>query len=204
MIKVDRPVIVEGKYDKIKLENIIDGLIIPTDGFGIFKNKELQVLLKKLSEEKGLIILTDSDSAGFMIRSFLNGIIDPSKLTHIYIPEILGKETRKKTAGAEGLIGVEGVNDTIIADAFFKAGITSNKVNSVSRRITKSDLYELGFSGTKSSALKRQILLKRLSLPHRISANQLPNVLNMLITYDEFIIRAQEVEKEWQETLTKN
>ena len=193
MIKVESVIVVEGKYDKIRLENIIDGTIISTDGFGIFKNKELLNLLRRLADTKGLIILTDSDSAGFMIRSFLCGAIDNSKVKHVYIPEIFGKEKRKAKASAEGLLGVEGINDEIIENAFKKAGILNSKSQGGCRKIEKIDLYELGFVGKNDSEAKRKALLKALELPSKLSSNRLLEVLNILYSYEEFIKIANEV-----------
>ena len=123
MIKLSRPVIVEGKYDIIKLSNMIDGLIIKTDGFGIFKDKEKQRLIRRLAEEMGIIVLTDSDSAGFLIRNFLASSISKDKITHVYIPDIFGKEKRKTEAGKEGKLGVEGMTEEILLEAFGKAGV---------------------------------------------------------------------------------
>ena len=193
MLRTDKVIVVEGKYDKIRLENIIDATIIPTDGFGIFKNKELQQLLRSLAATKGLIVLTDSDSAGFMIRSFLAGCIDNDKITNIYIPELFGKEKRKNAPSAEGLLGVEGIPDEIIAKAFAAAGIGTAKTESPARKVSKSDLYELGFSGGAKSSEKRAMLLEKLSLPKKISANRLSEIINALYTYEEFIDIAKEL-----------
>lgn len=195
MISTDKVIVVEGKYDKIRLENIIDATIIPTDGFGIFKNKELLGLLRRLAQQKGLIILTDSDAAGFMIRSHLSGAIPGDKITHVYIPELYGKEKRKEKPSAEGLLGVEGVDDSVIISAFQKAGIgaEAKQNNEPKRKISKTDLYEFGFCGKENSATLRQKLLDRLSLPKRISSNRLPEILNLILDYEEFIKIAQEV-----------
>ncbi len=193
MLRTEKVIVVEGKYDKIRLENIIDATIIPTDGFGIFKNKELQQLLRSLAATKGLIVLTDSDSAGFMIRSFLAGCIDNNKITNIYIPELFGKEKRKIAPSAEGLLGVEGIPDKIIAKAFASAGIGTTKTESPARKVSKSDLYDLGFSGGANSSEKRAKLLEKLSLPKKISANRLPEIINALYTYEEFIDIAKEL-----------
>ena len=178
MIKVDSVIVVEGKYDKIRLENFIDGTIISTDGFAIFKNKDQLKLLRRLADTKGLIILTDSDSAGFMIRSYLCGSIDNSKIKHVYVPEIAGKEKRKARASAEGLLGVEGIDDAILEKAFEKAGITSNKTVAAAQRISKLDL---------------KALLKKLDLPQKLSANRLIEIANIMYTYEEFMTIAKEV-----------
>lgn len=187
MIKLKQAVIVEGKYDKIKLSQIIDAPIIQTDGFGIFKDKELQRLIRMLAEKDGIIVLTDSDSAGFVIRNFIGSTVDSSKITNVYIPDILGKERRKTEASKEGKLGVEGVPDSVIIEALERAGVTCEKSDSTVRPITKQDLYELGFSGRQDSALKRQSLLKFYNLPSRLTTNSLVKVLNLITTYDRLV-----------------
>lgn len=187
MIKLKQAVIVEGKYDKIKLSQIIDAPIIQTDGFGIFKDKELQKLIRMLAEKDGIIVLTDSDSAGFVIRNFIGSTVDSSKITNVYIPDIFGKERRKTEASKEGKLGVEGVPDSVIIEALERAGVTCEKSESPVRPITKQDLYELGFSGRQDSALKRQSLLKFYNLPSRLTTNSLVKVLNLITTYDRLI-----------------
>ncbi len=195
MIKLDRPVIVEGKYDVIKLSNIIDGLIIKTDGFGIFKDKEKQKLLRRLAEEKGIIILTDSDSAGFLIRKFLNSTVPADKITHVYVPDIFGKEKRKTEKSKEGKLGVEGIKEDIILEAFRKAGVFCQKNDATERRlITNIDLYEWGLSGKDNSKEKRKILLKKLELPERMSSSSMVKILNSFVTYDEFIKTVKELD----------
>ncbi|MCQ2480933.1 MAG: DUF4093 domain-containing protein [Clostridia bacterium] len=187
MIKLKQAVIVEGKYDKIKLSQIIDAPIIQTDGFGIFKDKELQRLIRMLAEKDGIIVLTDSDSAGFVIRNFIGSTVDSSKITNVYIPDIFGKERRKTEASKEGKLGVEGVPDSVIIEALERAGVTCEKSESPARPITKQDLYELGFSGRQDSAAKRQSLLKFYNLPSRLTTNSLVKVLNLITTYDRLI-----------------
>lgn len=194
MIKLDRPVIVEGKYDVVKLSNIIDALIIKTDGFGIFKDKEKQKLLRRLAKEKGIIVLTDSDSAGFLIRKFLNSTIPNDKITHVYIPDIYGKEKRKTEASKEGKLGVEGMEEKILLDAFGKAGVfCENNSNSERRLITNIDLYESGLSGRDNSKEKRKLLLKKLDLPERMSSSSMIKILNTFVTYEEFIGTVKEL-----------
>ncbi len=193
MIKLEQAVIVEGKYDKIKLSSILDALIIETDGFGIFKDKEKQRLIKRLANEKGIIIMTDSDSAGFKIRSFLGGSIPNDRITHVYIPDIFGKEKRKTEASKEGKLGVEGIPIKIILDALEKSGVTCTETSErSSREITNIDLYELGLSGGKDSRSKREILLKYLELPTRLSTSSFVKILNTFTTYDEFIAKSKE------------
>lgn len=186
MIKLDRPVIVEGKYDIIRLSNIIDGLIIKTDGFGIFKDKEKQRLLRRLAGEKGIIVLTDSDSAGFLIRNFISGIVPKDRITDVYIPDIFGKEKRKVSPSAEGKLGVEGVCEELLLKAFEKAGVTASLSNEKRRLITNIDLYEFGLSGSDGSAEKRRRLLKKLSLPERMSTSSMIKILNTFVTYEDF------------------
>lgn len=192
MIKLEQAVIVEGKYDKIKLSSFLDALIIETDGFGIFKDREKQRLIRRLADEKGIIIMTDSDSAGFKIRSFLGGSIPKDKITHVYIPDIFGKERRKTEPSKEGKLGVEGVPIEIISDALSKAGVTCTlNEKEKNREITNIDLYELGLSGGADSKSKREKLLRYLSLPTRLSTSSFVKVLNTFTTYDEFIEKVQ-------------
>lgn len=193
MIKLEQAVIVEGRYDKIKLSSIIDALIIETDGFGIFKDKEKQRLIRRLAEEKGIIIMTDSDSAGFKIRSFLGGSIPNDRITHVYIPDIFGKEKRKTEASKEGKLGVEGVPKEIILASLEKAGVTCRETQKSDRReITNVDLYELGLSGGTDSRSKREKLLKFLGLPTRLSTSSFVKILNTFTTYDEFVEKSRE------------
>lgn len=196
MIKLDRPIIVEGKYDAVKLANIIDGLIIKTDGFGIFNDKEKQALLRRLASEKGLIVLTDSDSAGFLIRNFIKQTVPSDRITHVYIPDVFGKEKRKTEASKEGKLGVEGIKEEILLEAFRKAGIGCEKKESTEpvRQITNIDLYEYGLSGRADSKAKRKALLKALSLPERMSSSSMVKVLNCFVTYEEFINKVKELE----------
>jgi len=188
MIKLKQAVIVEGKYDVIKLSNIIDALIIKTDGFGIFKNKEKQFFLRRLAEEKGLIVLTDSDSAGFMIRNFISSCVPKGKVINVYIPDIYGKEKRKEHSSAEGKLGVEGVSEKIILDALERAGVTAQSTEKSDNRrlITSLDLYEHGLSGGANSSEKRKQLLKKLAMPERLSSSAIVKTLNCFITFEEF------------------
>ena len=188
MIRVKEAVIVEGRYDKIKLSSVIDGLIIETGGFRIFKDKEQLAMIRRLAETRGILILTDSDSAGFMIRNYLTGAIDPAKIKHAYIPDVLGKEKRKEKPSKEGKLGVEGVPaDTILA-ALERAGVICEDPqpqNQNLRVITKADLYELGLSGRKDSARRRKAFLNKLGLPEHLAVNSLVKVLNSMMTYEE-------------------
>lgn len=194
MIKVDRAIIVEGRYDKIKLSSIIDGVIIETEGFGVFNNKEKQRLIRKLAATKGLLILTDSDSAGFTIRSFINGIVPTEQIKHAYIPDIFGKEKRKTEASKEGKLGVEGMKPEIIVEALEKAGVFCEETDCTQKReITKLDLYEDGFSGKPDSDKKRKKLLKYLDLPERLKANALVQILNTFLTYEDYKKAVEEI-----------
>lgn len=183
-IKLTQAVIVEGKYDKIKLSNIIDAFIIETNGFGIFKDKEKLRFIKKLASERGIIILTDSDHAGFMIRNYISSGVPKDKITNVYIPDVFGKEKRKSEPSKEGKLGVEGMSSQILLDALEKANITCEKsVND--DPITKYDLYELGLSGTPDAKENRKKLLKKLDLPEFLSTNSLLSCINNMMTREE-------------------
>lgn len=187
MISVKEAIIVEGRYDKIKLSSIVSSPIIDTGGFRVFKDKEKQNLIKKISAQRGLLVLTDSDSAGFVIRNFLKGIVPENELKHAYIPQLRGKEKRKAEASKEGLLGVEGMDEHIIVRAIQNSGATilnyDKKVKSGD--ITKSDLYELGLSGRENSAVLREKLLKRLQLPSYLTTNAMLTALNCLYSLGE-------------------
>ncbi len=187
MIKIRQAVIVEGKYDKITLENVIDAVIITTDGFGIFKNKEKCALIRTIAEKHGVIVLTDSDSAGAMIRSHLKQICPAGSITNVYIPQLRGKERRKQKAAKQGLLGVEGMSRDVLLDAFKRSGIVTDETEKVGRRVTKGDLFDLGLSGGNNSAEKRDLLATALKLPTGISANALLDAINAVYSYDEFL-----------------
>ena len=197
MIKIKQAVIVEGKYDKIKLEQILDAVIIQTDGFGIFKDKQKQKFIRALAEKKGILILTDSDSAGFVIRSFLSGIVSPEYITHAYIPDILGKEKRKSEASKEGKLGVEGVSNEVILKALEKAGIIGEQTDSDAaekKQVTKTDLYNDGICGKSNSLEKRRKLLKVLNLPERTSANSMLKIINTFLSYEDYKQAVKDIE----------
>lgn len=187
MISIKEAVIVEGRYDKIKLSEVIDTPVIETGGFRIFKDKEKQNLIRKIAEERGILILTDSDSAGFVIRNFLKGNVPEGKIKHAYIPQLKGKEKRKSEVSKEGLLGVEGVSAEIIADAVRKSGATILGENNEIKMscITKQDLYELGLTGKENSAVLREKLLKKLGLPTYLSTNAMLSALNCLYSLEE-------------------
>ncbi len=187
MIKLNEAVIVEGKYDKIKLSGILDTVIIETDGFAIFKDKEKQRLIRFLAEKRGIIILTDSDSAGFKIRSFIKGITKSENVKNVYIPDIYGKEKRKAEASKEGKLGVEGMKTEIILDALEKAGVLYSENNKKQgREITHTDFFEDGISGGENSSEIRKNLAKELGLPEKISSSSLLKIINSYMTYDEY------------------
>ncbi len=186
MIKLKQAVIVEGKYDKIKLDSIIDTLIIETDGFQIFKDREKLDFIRKLAKTRGVIVMTDSDSAGFMIRSHIGGAVIEGEIINVYIPEIAGREKRKTKDSADGLLGVEGVSEQVIMSALAAAGVTAAQDETQCRRVTKSDLYDDGLYGGTNSRLLREKLLQSLGLPHRISANVLPRAIEHLVTYEQY------------------
>ncbi len=194
MLKIKEAVIVEGKYDKIKLSSVVDTVIITTEGFRIFKNPEKLSLIRYYAEKTGIIILTDSDSAGFKIRGFLKGAVNKGRIINIYIPDIFGKEKRKEKASAEGKLGVEGIPVKIISDAFRKAGISSSD-ESPKNDITSVTFFELGLSGKPESKSKRIKLQKYLGLPELMSASSLMEILNTMYTANELkeIIRQSEV-----------
>lgn len=189
MLTTTRAVIVEGKYDKIKLSSVIDGLIITTEGFGIFSDKEKQKFIKKLGREKGIIIVTDSDAAGFKIRNFLKNLVPEEKTAHAYIPDVYGKERRKETASKEGKLGVEGINSELIREALLKTGLfeADNGINAPSKKITTADLFEKGLTGAENSAEKRRALLISLGLPARLTGKSFLQVLNSYMTYEDFL-----------------
>lgn len=189
MYKVKETIIVEGTYDKIKLSGFIDGVIFTTNGFGIFARRDILKSIKTMAEKTGIVILTDSDSAGFKIRSFVKQYISEQYVKHAYIPEIKGKEKRKVKPGKEGILGVEGISEEIIIDALKKAGCTIDGVEGntkSAREITKADFYAFGLSGGANSSELRRALARELSLPTKISANMLLDVVNRLLDYDEF------------------
>ena len=187
MLKLEQALLVEGKYDAARLANIVDGTILTTDGFRVFKDGALQKMLKRIAAAQGLIILTDSDAAGFKIRHFVTGLVGAENVLQAYVPAIHGKEARKAEPGKEGLLGVEGVNDQLILQGLttaLESRTTCQKQTAQSRSITYTDLYDWGISGTANSAENRRVLLYRLGLPPRLSKKELLQVLNTLYTYD--------------------
>ena len=190
MISVKEVIVVEGRYDKNTLSQVFDAVIVETSGFGVFKDREKLALLRRLAEARGLVILTDSDGAGLVIRNFLKGSIDPALVKMAYVPEIAGKERRKPRPSKEGVLGVEGMSPETLIEALRRAGATLGGQAPTHRSgdITKATLYELGLSGGPGSAKKRRELLRRLGLPEKLGANALLDVLNAL--YDAEELRA--------------
>ena len=186
MIKLKQAVIVEGKYDKIKLASIIDAIIIQTDGFSIYKDKEKLDLIRTLAEKTGILILTDSDCAGFQIRSYLKGAVPNGTIFNAYIPDIFGKEKRKTAPSKEGKLGVEGVPKEVILAALQKAGITAELQDTKREVITKLDFYNDGLTGGENSSTLRRKLLQMLKLPERLTANSLIDVLNATISPQQY------------------
>lgn len=189
MIKIKQAIVVEGRYDKNTLSQVVDAPIFQTDGFGIMHDKKQLALLRRVAEKRGLIIFTDSDGAGFVIRNKLKSCIPGQFLIHAYIPDIYGKERRKAAPGKEGKLGVEGMPPQVLLDCLLRAGATVEGEETPCRQpeITKQDMMELGFSGTANSSEKRKKLVKILDLPEHMSSNALLQALNMLYTKEEFL-----------------
>ena len=192
-IKLDAVVIVEGKYDKIKLSSFLDATIIETNGFRIFKEKKQLEMIRTLAAKKGLIVMTDSDGAGFVIRRYLSGPIPKEQIRHVYIPDILGKEKRKDRPSKEGKLGVEGISQEVLLEALRKAGVFSEENNVEHPPITAVDLMELGLSAGEESALRRKRLYGKLNLPEHLSSKAFLQVLNSLMTLDELQALVEEI-----------
>ena len=184
MLSINEAIIVEGKYDKIKLSGLVDGTIISTDGFGIFNNKAKLELIKRLAVERGVIIFTDSDRAGFLIRNYITGCMPADNIKHAYLPEVEGKERRKVEPSKEGLLGVEGVSNKMIMDALVVA--CPSKAVSSANGITKVDLYADGLIGRENSAVLRRRLLENMNLPSRLSTEAMVRIINALYTYEQY------------------
>ena len=193
MIKIKEAILVEGRYDKNTISQIVDTAIFECSGFGIFKNKEQMDLLRRVAQKRGLIVFTDSDGAGFVIRNHIKSAIDNAYLKHAYIPDVYGKERRKAAPGKEGKIGVEGMTKDVLLEALHRAGATfDGETASTPGGITKQDMMELGLSGGADSAEKRRQLLLKLGLPERMSANALLQAINVLYTKEEFVKLVEE------------
>ncbi|MBR0354397.1 MAG: DUF4093 domain-containing protein [Oscillospiraceae bacterium] len=185
---VREAIVVEGRYDKNSLLQVVDAVILETSGFGIYNDKQKQRLLRTMAEKRGLIVLTDSDGAGFQIRSFLKGCVDPALVRHAYIPDVFGKERRKAKASREGKLGVEGMPPAVLLEALRRAGATLDEEPAAPQQapITKADLYARGLSGRDGSAERRLRLQQALELPERMSADALLDVLNAIMSREDF------------------
>lgn len=200
MLKIREAIVVEGRYDKNTLSQLVDALIIPTDGFSIFHDKEKTELLRRLAARQGLILLTDSDGAGFVIRNHLKGLLPPEQLKQAYIPDCYGKERRKRKPGKEGKLGVEGMTPQVLEAALRQAGATilDEEASKPSRRraMTKLDLFQAGLTGAPDSGARRDALKKLLGLPQHLTANGLLEVLNQLYDYEQFCAALEELERQ--------
>lgn len=192
MLKIREAIVVEGRYDKIALEPVVDTVILTTDGFGIFKDREKMELLRRVAESRGLIVLTDSDGAGFVIRNRIRGSIDGKYVKHAYIPDLPGKERRKKVGSREGTLGVEGMTPQILREVLLRAGATEES-GELREPITKADMVSLGLSGGPDASANRDKLMKKLSFPGKMSPNALLDALNCLFSRQEFLSAAEEI-----------
>ena len=189
MIKLRQAIVVEGRYDKNTLSQLVDAPIFETNGFGVMKNRELLGFLRRVAQTRGLIILTDPDGAGLVIRNFLKGALPKEGVLHAYIPDIPGKERRKTHPGKEGKLGVEGMTPEILLTALKNAGAQAEQTDAPTKKITKTDLFLAGLSGGAGSAEKRAALQKKLHLPANLGANAFLDALNLLMTREDFLIR---------------
>ena len=198
MLKIREAVVVEGRYDKNTLSQVVDTLILETRGFGIFKDPERMALLRRAAEKRGLVVLTDSDGAGFVIRSRIKSAIPGKYLKHAYIPDVYGKERRKRKAGKEGKLGVEGMNPEVLRQALLRAGATvvdGEGPAPVRGDLTPADLFALGLTGRPDSAVRREKLLHRLGLPQHMNSKAMLAMLNALHTPDEVAQMVEELEQ---------
>ena len=190
MLTISRPIIVEGKYDKIKVASVAHAVIVQTDGFGIFKNDERAALIRRLAEKNGVIVLTDSDAAGMTIRNYIKNILPADKIINLYTPEVCGKEKRKKAPSKAGLLGVEGTDAEKLREVLRPYSDGGEPTGGA--RVTKAALYALGLCGGKNSAEKRKALLRELSLPQTLSANAKLETVSLTVSPEK-----------WEETISK-
>jgi len=199
MIKIREAIVVEGRYDKAALAGLVDTVILDTAGFGIFSDREKVALLRRLAKERGLVVLTDSDGGGFVIRNFLKSAIEGKYVKHAYIPDVYGKERRKRAPGKEGKLGVEGMKPEVLLESLRRAGVELDAPGGerTEEAITKAELYAMGLTGRPDSAVRRAFVLKALALPERLTTNALLDVLNVLTTRQELmqILQAMETEE---------
>ena len=200
MLRIREAIVVEGRYDKNTLAQLVDTVILETSGFGIFQDRERLALLRRLAQQRGLIVLTDPDGAGFVIRNFLRGSIPPEQVKHAYVPDVPGKERRKRAPGREGKLGVEGMRPEVLEEALRRAGATfldENAPEGIARPpITKADLFALGLSGGPGAAARRRALLGALELPEHLSPNAMLEVLNALYTRETLASAVERLESE--------
>ena len=192
MLRVKEVVVVEGRYDKNTLLQVVDAVVLETSGFGIFNDAQKQKLLRSMAEARGLVVLTDPDGAGFVIRNFIKSCVPPERLKQAYVPDIYGKEKRKARPSREGKLGVEGMRAETLIEALRRAGacLEDTERGENAQKITKADLYRLGLSGRENSAKKRAELIRELDLPEHMSADALLDVLNATMSREEFFSRA--------------
>jgi len=195
LLHIEQAIIVEGKYDKIKLSSIVDAVILVTDGFRIFKDEEKMSVIRYYAETTGVLILTDSDSAGFKIRNYLKGSVG-GEVTNVYIPDVFGKERRKVHPSKEGKLGVEGIDPDVIIDAFRKAGVLFSERDEKKEKITRLDLYTDGLSGGENSSQKRRKLLKTIGLPELLTTTGMLEILNTMFTVEEYRELIEKIKKE--------
>lgn len=186
-LELKEAVIVEGRYDKIKLSEIISSPVIDTGGFRVFKDKEKQMLIRQIAKKRGILVMTDVDSAGFVIRNFLRGIVPEDQIKHAYTPTVAGKESRKEEPSKEGILGVEGIDREKLIDSIRKSGATViGEEDRPPSQITKADFYDYGLTGREDSALFRKRILNDLGLPEYLTTNAMISALNCLFTKEEF------------------
>ncbi len=196
MIRVREAIVVEGRYDKTTLSQLVDGVILETNGFGIFKDREKLALLRRIADRRGLVVLTDSDGAGFVIRNYLKGALPKDKVKHAYIPDLYGKEKRKTHPGKEGKLGVEGMSPAVLEHALRQAGATilGEETGRAAPALTKADLYACGLSGGENSREKRKKLLAALGLPEHLSPNAMLPVLSALYSREDLLNTLQKLQ----------
>lgn len=195
-IQIKQPIIVEGKYDKIKLDSFVDGLILCSNGFRIFKDKEKLALIRRLAKDTGIIILTDSDVAGFKLRSFIKQAVKDAKVINIYIPQVEGKEKRKIAPSKQGFLGVEGINIEVLRKLFLEANVLDENIPEVEFPIVKMDLFSAGFIGQDNSTQKRQDLLIHLGLPTFITTKSLLDIINRVMTREQYEVYISSMKEE--------
>ncbi len=195
MERIKEVIVVEGRYDKNTVSQVVDATVVTLGGFAVFNDKEKLAFLRRLAEKQGLILLTDSDGAGFLLRNYLKGALPKERVKQAYIPDVKGKERRKRRGGKEGKLGVEGMPPAVLLEALRRAGATfEEEVPAEKNALTKADLFELGLSGGEGSAERRRRLLKRLNMPEHLTANGMLEALNLLFNREELAVLLREEE----------